>query len=75
MGVKKPRRIMIRVTEEMEKTVAALAEINHRSVQDQYRFLVEWALDQRLGEGRKETMRLPRQPMSANVSYRQEKSA
>jgi hypothetical protein len=56
MAFTKSDRVLMRVTEDMAREVRALAELEHRTIQDQYRFLISTALQQGklAGKGRVE---------------------
>lgn len=44
---KRTERVLMRVTPDMASEVRALAELEHRTIQDQFRFLIASALQQR----------------------------
>ena len=46
MAFTKSERVLMRVTEDMAREVRALADLEHRTIQDQYRFLISTALQQ-----------------------------
>jgi len=57
---KKTERMLLRVSEDMARSVRAMAELEHRSIQDQFRFLIASALQQTQsgsGNGTGERMR------------------
>lgn len=43
---KKTERMLLRVSDDMARSVRAMAELEHRSIQDQFRFLIAIALQQ-----------------------------
>ena len=54
MAFTKSERVLMRVTEDMAREVRALADLEHRTIQDQYRFLISTALQHNklAGKGR-----------------------
>jgi hypothetical protein len=54
MAFTKSERVLMRVTEDMAREVRALADLEHRTIQDQFRFLISTGLQQskRAGNGR-----------------------
>lgn len=72
---KKTHRVLLRVSEEMAITVKALAELNHRAIQDELRFLIARGLEHSLGQRSKVRTAPPRQRLSIAEQDRQEKSA
>lgn len=75
---KKTERMLMRFSEEMSLQIRALAELEHRSIQDQIRFLIASGLSQawsRSGNGTMSTERqvastapAPAPPMSTGVN-------
>jgi hypothetical protein len=47
MAFTKTERVRLRVTEDMAREIRAIAELEHRQVQDQIRFLIAMGLEQR----------------------------
>jgi len=79
---KKTERILMRVSEEMSLQIRALAELEHRTLQDQIRFLIAAGLSQAWTRGGNATIGSERQsastvpaapapapPMSTGVNY------
>jgi hypothetical protein len=60
---KKTERVMLRISEEMAQRIRALAEVEHRQVQDQVRFLIAVGLSHsRLAAGNATTGQRSQQP-------------
>lgn len=61
---KKERRVLLRVSEEMEKQIRAGADREYRTVSDHIRYLLATALSQLAGTDGKETIEQLRQSAS-----------
>ena len=68
---KKTERLLLRMSEEMARTVRALAELHHRSLQDEIRFLIARGLDHSMPETLKDKPGPKRQLSSTGVNSRQ----
>jgi hypothetical protein len=68
---KKDKRVLLRVSEEMCRAIHAFAELHHRSIQDESRFLMGLGLDQLRAEGLKDKPGPMRQLSSTRVNSRQ----
>jgi hypothetical protein len=71
---KKSERLLLRMSEEMASTVRALAELHHRRIQDEIRFLIARGLEHSMPEMLKEKPGPQRQLPSTGVNSRQPKS-
>jgi hypothetical protein len=63
---KKTERVLMRVSEDMEREVRALAELEHRPIQDQYRALIAEALQQRRSDSSNGIRKPPRRALSTD---------
>lgn len=68
---KKDKRLLLRVSEEMWRAVHALAELDHRPIQDEIRYLMGIGLDHARREGLKDKPGPMRQLSSTAVNTRQ----
>lgn len=64
---KKTERVLMRVSEDMAREVRAMAELEHRSIQDQFRYLISRALQHGLSGTAKETRARTRQAPSTGT--------
>jgi hypothetical protein len=72
---KKSERMLLRVSEDMARSVRALAELEHRSIQDQFRFLIANALQQAQQGSGNGTSARKRQAPSTNPFAKQNTKA
>lgn len=68
MNGKKTERMLMRFSEEMSLQIRALAEIEHRTIQDQIRFLIAAGLSQAWAVRGNGTMGTERQPASTALA-------
>jgi hypothetical protein len=64
---KRTERVLMRVSADMKREVAALAELEQRQIQDQYRFLLTFALQHFRSGASNGTTAPKRQPMSTRT--------
>lgn len=77
MAESKDKRVLLRVTDAMDRKIRAFAEIDDRPIQDEIRWLIARGLEHRESEGIKETVVKSRQLLSTDGNSRRdlEKSA
>jgi len=73
---KKTERMLLRVSEDMARSVRAMAELEHRSIQDQFRFLIASALTQmQSGSGNRTDERKRQAPSTSAFAKNEAKTS
>ena len=68
---KKSERLLLRVTEDMARQVRQFADIHHRTIQDELRYLISCGFHHIAAEGGKEINVKSRQLLSSDVGKKE----